>query len=142
MLKKVMLCILHLKNALKFGNYLNFISRKSKKRGNHKALIKNMVKIKISEIKNFDFSNQPEFIKEGTGRTKMRQNHPKYAAMVETMDENVGKLIKSLKDSDLYENSLIIFNKIEFFLKITIRKNLIVYFQSFRFLNFTALHSK
>lgn len=62
------------------------------------------------EIKNFDFKNQPEFINEGTGRTKMRQNHPKYAAMVETMDENVGKLLKLLKDLDIEKNTIIVFS--------------------------------
>lgn len=62
------------------------------------------------EIKNFDFGSQPEFIKEGTGRTKMRQNHPKYAAMVETMDENVGKLLRLLKDLNIEDNTMIIFS--------------------------------
>ncbi|SEQ13994.1 Arylsulfatase A [Hyunsoonleella jejuensis] len=62
------------------------------------------------EIKNFDFGNQPEFIPEGTGRTKMRQNHPKYAAMVETMDENVGKLLQTLKDLNIEDNTIVIFS--------------------------------
>ncbi|QOD61979.1 sulfatase [Polaribacter haliotis] len=62
------------------------------------------------EIKNFDFGDQPEFIKEGTGRTKMRQNHPKYAAMVETMDENVGKLMQLLKDLKIDDNTIVIFS--------------------------------
>ncbi|TMM29075.1 sulfatase [Polaribacter aestuariivivens] len=62
------------------------------------------------EIKNFDFGNQPEYIKEGTGRTKMRQDHPKYAAMVETMDENVGKLLQLLKDLKIDENTIVIFS--------------------------------
>jgi arylsulfatase A-like enzyme len=62
------------------------------------------------EIKNSDFGNQPEFIKEGTGRTKMRQNHPKYAAMVETMDENVGKLLQLLKDLKIDDNTIVIFS--------------------------------
>ncbi|PWH83280.1 sulfatase [Algibacter marinivivus] len=62
------------------------------------------------EIKNFDFENQPEFIKEGTGRTKMRQNHPKYAAMVETMDENVGRLLQLLKDLNIDDNTIIVFS--------------------------------
>ncbi|ARV14850.1 sulfatase [Polaribacter sp. SA4-12] len=62
------------------------------------------------EIKNFDFGKQPEFIKEGTGRTKMRQNHPKYAAMVETMDENVGKLLQLLKDLKIDNNTIVIFS--------------------------------
>ncbi len=62
------------------------------------------------EIKNFDFGNQPEFIGEGTGRTKMRQNHPKYAAMVETMDENIGKLLKLLKDLNIDDSTIVIFS--------------------------------
>ncbi|APY08235.1 hypothetical protein BWZ20_07935 [Winogradskyella sp. J14-2] len=63
-----------------------------------------------TEIKNFDFGNQPEYIKEGTGRTKMRQDHPKYAAMVETMDENVGKLLQLLKDLNIDDNTIIVFS--------------------------------
>jgi arylsulfatase A-like enzyme len=62
------------------------------------------------EIKNFDFGNQPEYIKEGTGRTKMRQNHPKYAAMVETMDENVGRLLQTLKDLNIDDNTIVVFS--------------------------------
>lgn len=62
------------------------------------------------EIANFDFGNQPEFIREGTGRTKMRQNHPKYAAMVETMDENVGRLLQTLNDLNIDDNTIIVFS--------------------------------
>jgi arylsulfatase A-like enzyme len=62
------------------------------------------------EIKNHDYTNVPEFIKEGTGRTKMRQNHPKYAAMVETMDENVGKILKTLKRLNIEDNTIVIFS--------------------------------
>ncbi len=68
------------------------------------------IKRNKEEIKNFDFGNQPEFIKEGTGRTKMRQNHPKYAAMVETMDENVGKLLQLLKELQIDDNTIVIFS--------------------------------
>ncbi|MDY7396800.1 sulfatase [Aureibaculum sp. 2210JD6-5] len=68
------------------------------------------IKRNKEEIKNFDFGNQPEYIKEGTGRTKMRQDHPKYAAMVETMDENVGKLMQLLKELDIEDNTIVIFS--------------------------------
>ena len=68
------------------------------------------IKRNKEEIKNFDFGNQPEFIKEGTGRTKMRQDHAKYAAMVETMDENVGKLMQLLKDLNIDDNTIVIFS--------------------------------
>jgi len=63
-----------------------------------------------TQIKNFDFGNQPEYINEGTGRTKMRQDNPTYAAMVETMDENVGKLLQLLKDLNIEDNTMVIFS--------------------------------
>lgn len=68
------------------------------------------IKRNKEEINNYNFENQPEFIKEGTGRTKMRQNHPKYAAMVETMDENVGKLLQTLKDLNIDDNTIVVFS--------------------------------
>ncbi|MEW4922694.1 sulfatase [Algibacter sp. 2305UL17-15] len=68
------------------------------------------IKRNKEDIKNFDFGNQPEFILEGTGRTKMRQDHPKYAAMVETMDENIGKLMQLLKDLKIDDNTVIVFS--------------------------------
>ena len=46
---------------------------------------------------------------EGEAITRLNQTDAKYASMVYAVDENVGRLIKSLKDNDLYENSLIIF---------------------------------
>ncbi len=62
------------------------------------------------EIKAFDFEKQPEYIKEGTGRTKMRQDHPVYASMVENMDANVGKLLQLLKDLNIEDNTIVIFS--------------------------------
>jgi len=38
-----------------------------------------------------------------------RHDNPGYAAMIETMDTNVGRLISFLKESGLYENTLLIF---------------------------------
>ena len=37
------------------------------------------------------------------------QSNPKYAAMLETVDQNIGMLIQTLKDEGLYDNTLIIF---------------------------------
>jgi arylsulfatase A-like enzyme len=51
----------------------------------------------------------PEFIQEGTGTTKMRQDDPTYAAMVYSMDESLGRIIETLKEIDQYENTIIIF---------------------------------
>ena len=45
--------------------------------------------------------------KEGTAITKIVQRNPEYASMVYALDENVGRLIKKLKDTGLYENTTI-----------------------------------
>ena len=37
------------------------------------------------------------------------QNHPTYAAMVEEMDNNIGRILKKLKQSGLDENTVIVF---------------------------------
>ena len=47
--------------------------------------------------------------KEGTGVTSMNQNHTTYAAMVESVDESVGKIKKTLQELSLNENTIIIF---------------------------------
>ncbi|WP_157207941.1 sulfatase [Mariniflexile maritimum] len=46
---------------------------------------------------------------EGSAITKIVQRNPEYASMVYALDENVGRLIKKLKDEGLYENTTIIF---------------------------------
>ncbi len=61
------------------------------------------------QIRNFDYGNRPEFVKEGNGETKMRQNDSVYAAMVENMDWNLGRLLKALDDSGLKENTILVF---------------------------------
>ncbi|BDD09736.1 sulfatase [Fulvitalea axinellae] len=42
-------------------------------------------------------------------KPEMPQRHPIYAAMVEAMDQNVGRLVEYLKQNGLYENTLIVF---------------------------------
>ena len=62
------------------------------------------------EIDAADFGKQPEYIQEGTGRTKMRQNNPTYAAMVENLDRNIGKILGHLQTKGIIENTLIVFS--------------------------------
>ncbi|MFP4847074.1 sulfatase [Winogradskyella sp. PE311] len=62
------------------------------------------------QLKAIDFGDTPEYIKEGEGRRKMRQNDAAYAGMVENVDENVGRLLKTLRDLDIDENTIIIFS--------------------------------
>lgn len=42
-------------------------------------------------------------------RERLIQSNPVYAAMIESLDTNIGKLITYLKDNDLYDNTLIVF---------------------------------
>ncbi|GJM33950.1 MAG: sulfatase [Saprospiraceae bacterium] len=60
------------------------------------------------EIDAFDFGDTPEYIKEGTGRRKMRQDDADYAGMVENVDENVGRLLAALQSLDLSDNTIIV----------------------------------
>uniref|UniRef100_UPI003216BF20 sulfatase n=1 Tax=uncultured Draconibacterium sp. TaxID=1573823 RepID=UPI003216BF20 len=50
-----------------------------------------------------------EFSKEGKTWFKNRQNMPHYAAMVESMDENVGRLIAAIDELGLTENTIVVF---------------------------------
>jgi arylsulfatase A-like enzyme len=50
-----------------------------------------------------------EFIKKGETYHKQWQNMPHYAAMVESMDENVGRLLDWLEKENLAENTIVVF---------------------------------
>ncbi len=52
----------------------------------------------------------PEFIKIGETYHKQWQNMPHYAAMVETMDKNVGRLLEVLEEENLSGNTIVVFN--------------------------------
>ncbi len=43
-------------------------------------------------------------------KARQEQNHPAYAAMVETMDTNVGRILDGLKEMNLEENTIVIFS--------------------------------
>jgi arylsulfatase A-like enzyme len=50
-----------------------------------------------------------EFIKKGDTFYKEWQNMPHYAAMVESLDENVGRLLRFLEQENLSENTIVVF---------------------------------
>jgi arylsulfatase A-like enzyme len=62
------------------------------------------------QVAGMDFGNTPEYIQEGTGRRKMRQDNPEYAGMVENVDENVGRLLALLKELSIDDNTIIVFS--------------------------------
>jgi arylsulfatase A-like enzyme len=63
-----------------------------------------------AQLSSIDFGDTPEYIKEGEGRRKMRQDDAAYAGMVENVDENVGRLLQTLKDLGIAENTIIVFS--------------------------------
>lgn len=63
-----------------------------------------------AEIAAHNYGDGPEYIKEGDGRRKMRQDDADYAGMVENVDENVGRLLKLLRDMGIDDNTIIVFS--------------------------------
>lgn len=62
------------------------------------------------QLKTINFGNTPDYIKEGEGRRKMRQDDAAYAGMVENVDENIGKLLQTLTDLGIDKNTIIVFS--------------------------------
>ncbi len=60
-------------------------------------------------IENTRFPEGPDYIMEGTGRCKMKQDNAVYAGMVDNMDMNIGRLLDFLKKNNLEKNTIIIF---------------------------------
>jgi len=60
-----------------------------------------------------EFITSPKWIegnyKNKSFKERIVQGHPTYAGMVQSLDENVGKVINKIKELGLYENTLIIF---------------------------------
>jgi len=54
-------------------------------------------------------SGQLISIPESSALTRINQSDPKYAAMVRSLDTNVGRLMKKLEDSGKLENTIIVF---------------------------------
>lgn len=50
-----------------------------------------------------------DFAPEGKSKVRTTQSHTTYAAMVESMDDALGKVIKGLKDAGVYDNTIIVF---------------------------------
>lgn len=54
-------------------------------------------------------TSQAPFEKEGAYRNRLRQGNPTYAAMTESLDTNIGKLLASLKKLNVDDNTIIAF---------------------------------
>lgn len=52
--------------------------------------------------------DESDIVVDGNAETKTRQNNPTYAAMVENVDDNIGRLMAALVDAGLDENTVVI----------------------------------
>ena len=67
---------------------------------------KEKIKKYQEKLKTMSFEG-PEYItKDGT--TKLRQDNAIYAAMIESVDESLGKLVQTLKQEGIYDNTVIV----------------------------------
>jgi arylsulfatase A-like enzyme len=51
----------------------------------------------------------PEFLSEGKSRIRQIQNNPVYAAMVQSLDESVGRVVRKLAELGLEKNTVFVF---------------------------------
>lgn len=51
----------------------------------------------------------PEKVPKYKGREKTDQNNPEYAALVESVDDSVGRLLRTIKELDIEQDTLVIF---------------------------------
>lgn len=68
---------------------------------------KEMTERYTRKIKQMGLEADP-MMKEEAGDRKTQQDHPVYAAMIESVDEGVGKLITTLKEKGIYDNTIIV----------------------------------
>ncbi len=62
------------------------------------------------EIDAYNYGDSPEYIKQGEGRHKMRQDDASYAGMVENLDYNVGRLLDMIDEMGIADNTIIVFS--------------------------------
>ncbi|MBA72610.1 MAG: arylsulfatase [Verrucomicrobiales bacterium] len=60
-------------------------------------------------MKDIGLSSKISIKKEKYGNTRMTQNNPDYAAMVESVDRSVGKVLDKLEELKIKDNTLVIF---------------------------------
>lgn len=60
------------------------------------------------KIRRMGLGNDPMKLEEA-GVVKTQQDHPVYAAMIESVDNSVGRIIQTLKETGMYDNTIIVF---------------------------------
>ena len=91
-----------------FFAYLSFYSVHNPQIGRPDLVEK--YKLRKDDIQGDEFDEEEQvFPNKKRRKVRILQNQPVYAAMVEAMDEAVGKVLKQLDDSGVTENTIVIF---------------------------------
>ena len=69
---------------------------------------KELIDYYVEKLKSYE-NKSPQTIKEGDAITLLYQRNAKYASMVHATDNNIGRIIKYLKENNIYDNTLIVF---------------------------------
>ena len=90
-----------------FFAYLSFYSVHTPLEGRPDLVKK--YKAKAETISGEEFANEEQIFGKKPRKVRVLQKHATYAAMVEAMDEAVGKVLKQINDSGLADNTIVIF---------------------------------
>ena len=60
------------------------------------------------KLKKSGANTGPDYEPQSAGETKLKQDNPKYAAMIKSVDDGVGKIMKMLDDAGLTSNTVVI----------------------------------
>ena len=90
-----------------FLAYLSFYSVHNPMMG--RADLVEKYKKKAKTVTGKKFGQEEQITGKNPRKVRLIQNHPVYAAMVEAMDEAVGKVLQQLEDLDLVDNTVVIF---------------------------------
>jgi arylsulfatase A-like enzyme len=76
-----------------------------------KDLIKKYkIKRNRTKLAKGDNRHEVKVLTDKTGMYKTVQNHPEYAAQVESIDQSVGRVVAKLRELDLQDNTIIVFS--------------------------------
>ena len=98
----------HAENKQPFLAYLSFYSVHTPLMGREDLVKKYTPKSEAVTGKAFG-SEEQIFVGKGRRKVRILQKHPVYAAMVEAMDEAVGKVLKQIDDSGIADNTVVVF---------------------------------
>lgn len=70
---------------------------------------KNLVEKYAEKARGIEYDS-PEYVTGPDGRQLCRQNNAAYAAMVQSVDESLGRIVDTLTDRGLYDSTIIIFS--------------------------------